>query len=424
MLRTSRRGAARRAALAAGVAALALTAAACGSSTNGPDSQGGSGANAANAAADDAPAGTFAGKAATGTPVKVGLMNPEGGQAVNMPESRIAAQAAVDYANANLGGLGGHKIELDICKTDEADPSNLTGCANQMVQDHVVGLVEANTGNGALIVPIITKAGIAYTSYTAASPAEIGTPGAFVWTGGVPGVTIAMAKEAAGAGVKSFTIFVTSNALASVQAMAEPTFKAAGIDLNVTSIPIGTADASPQVAAGLKSNPGAVAIVGDDAMCTATLKGLQTVGSTAARYLIQPCMDPSVYQAVPGELDGSTLFTTTATSSSDDEAKMYQAVMAKYAPSGANLGGAAPTGYQSMLGFIRAVNAGIGSQDVTAATVVKAIAAAKDVPLPVGDGIKMTCDGKQLPQMPDLCSAAQAVGTVADGKVSTFTLVN
>lgn len=423
MLRTTRRGATRRTALAAGIAALALTATACGSSSNSSSDPKGS-TDKTPAAVADAPAGTFAGKAATGTPVKVGLMNPEGGQAVNMPESRVAAEAAVAYANANLGGLGGHKIELDICKTKEEDPSNLTACANQMVQDKVVGLVEGNTGNGSLIVPIITKAGMAYTSYTAASPEEIATPGSYIWTGGVPGVTIAMAKTAAGAGVKSFTIFVTSNALASVQAMAEPTFKAAGIALNVTSIPVGTADASPQVAAGLKSNPGAVAIVGDSAMCSATLKGLQTVGSSATRYVIQPCMDASVYKAVPTELDGSMLFTTSATDGSDDEAKIYQAVMAKYAPSGAELGGAAASGYQSMLGFIRAVNAGISGQDVTAATVLKAIAAAKDVPLPLGDGIKMTCDGKQLPQMPAICSAGQAVGKVEGGKVPAFTIVS
>jgi branched-chain amino acid transport system substrate-binding protein len=423
---TIQRVTARTAGVAAAATLVLATATACGSSS--PSAQSSTtpatSTSTPTSSTPSAPAGTFAGKAATGSPVKVGLMNPEGGTAVNQPEGRIAAQAAVDYANANLGGLGGHKIVLDVCKTKEEDPSSLTGCANQMVQDKVVGVVETNTGNGPLIVPIITGAGIAYTSYQGASAQEMGTPNAFLWTAGVPGVSIAMAKAAAAAGAKSFTMFVTANGntAAAVQGMASPIFQAAHIALTVTPIPLGTPDASPQVAAGLKSNPGAVAIIGDATMCTSTLKGLDTVGSSVPRYVIQPCMDPSVYKADPKGLDGAYLYSTSDGSGSDKEAQVFQAVMAKYAP-GQTTGGAAPTGYQSMLGFIRAVDAGIGSKDVTAANVISAIKAAKNVPLPAGGGIVMNCNGKQLPQIPNVCSSAALVGQIENGTVAKFQVI-
>ncbi|MFF0815719.1 hypothetical protein ACFYVR_11295 [Rhodococcus sp. NPDC003318] len=49
------------------------------------------------------PADSFPGKATTGDPVKIGLINNEGGQAVSQPENREAAEAAVAYANDELG---------------------------------------------------------------------------------------------------------------------------------------------------------------------------------------------------------------------------------------------------------------------------------------------------------------------------------
>src|ERR1700722_1795205 len=56
-------------------------------------------------------------KTATGTPVKVGLINDEGGTAESWPEIRIGAQAAISYANAYLGGIAGRPVSLDICES-------------------------------------------------------------------------------------------------------------------------------------------------------------------------------------------------------------------------------------------------------------------------------------------------------------------
>src|SRR4051794_27280665 len=164
----------------------------CGSDTDDKSS----GSDSAVAAIAAAPDGTFAGKKAAGDPVKVGLLSSEGGL-VDMTDSRVAAQAAVEYANANLGGLAGHKIELQICKYHEEDPSSATKCANELVRSHVVAVVSQATGLGAQIVPIVTQAGLSYSTYSGNSPAEMGTPGSFLWTGGTPSIATTMAKVAA-----------------------------------------------------------------------------------------------------------------------------------------------------------------------------------------------------------------------------------
>ena len=125
------------------------------------------------------------GKKATGTPVKIGLINNEGSSPVAEPSTGDAAVAAADYANAELGGIGGHPIQVIRCAENE-DVASSTACANEMVQDNVAAVDIGTTGLGNTIVPIITKAGIPYVSATGSSSDELTTPGTFMWTGGFP----------------------------------------------------------------------------------------------------------------------------------------------------------------------------------------------------------------------------------------------
>jgi branched-chain amino acid transport system substrate-binding protein len=373
-------------------------------------------------AAAEAPEGSFPGTKASGEPVKVGLINPEDGPAISQPEGREAAEAVVEYANEHLGGLGGRPIELVICKAKE-DPASNGACANQMVQEKVVGVVVANTANGEAMAPVITGAGIAYTGYNGASGSELTGKNSFLWTGGVASVIASFAKTAAAEGVKDFTLFGTDNAsvVGALKQMGQPIFKAAGIGLEIVPIPLGTPDTTPQVSAGLKSEPGAVGIVGDANMCASTLKALETLGNEAPRYVIQFCVEDSTIKAAgPAAYDNAFLFTSADGASDDKEAQIYRAVMAEYAPD-VDTAGSAVTAYQSMLGFIRA--AGGVQGDVTAESVVTAISSAKDVPVPVGHGATMTCDGKQFPGLTAICNASSLAGKLKDGKVVSYELV-
>ncbi|GAB2857486.1 ABC transporter substrate-binding protein [Nocardioides pacificus] len=375
------------------------------------------------AAVSEAPEGTFPGTKAEGEPVKVGLINPEDGPAISQPEGREAAEAVVKYANEHLGGLGGRPIELVVCKAKE-DPASNGACANEMVEEDVVGVVVANTANGESMAPVITGAGIAYTGYNGTSGSELTGKNAFLWTGGVAAVISSFAKTAAAEGVKDFTLFGTDNAavVGALTQMGEPIFKAAGIGLEIVPIPLGTPDSTPQVSAGLKSEPGAVGIVGDSNMCSSTLKALDTLGSEVPRYVIQFCVeDAAVTAAGEAAYDNAFLFTSAdGVSEDDEEAQIYRAVMAEYAPD-LDTAGAAVTGYQSMLGFIRAAADVKG--DVTAKSVIDAISSAKDVPVPVGHGATMTCDGQQFPGLTAICNAGSLVGTLEGGKVVSYELV-
>jgi branched-chain amino acid transport system substrate-binding protein len=98
------------------------------------DPEGQKGAGAIKAIEDAAKAKPLA---ATGDPVVIGFQNPEGDPNGSFPEYTLAAQAAVDYINKELGGIGskdgkpGRPIKLEVCKM-AITPADSQKCANEI----------------------------------------------------------------------------------------------------------------------------------------------------------------------------------------------------------------------------------------------------------------------------------------------------
>lgn len=362
----------------------------------------------------EAPSSAFPDKPATGAPIKIGLINPEGGPAISLPSNREAAEAVVEYANANLGGIAGHRIELVACAAKE-DPAANRDCANQMVEAKVAAVVVTTSAFGDTMVPIITGAGIPYVSPAAASAAEMRTPGAFSLTGGFAGTLKSMAAYSAGKGYKKVTAFVTDTgaATATAKTMGGAAFAAAGVDLQVVPIPKGAPDATPQVRSGISNDVGAIAVVGDSTMCTSVIKALSTLGAAQDKMVIQTCTDTATVEAVGDAIEGAHVFTNADLLSDDPEAVLFRSVMKKYAPN-TDTGGYTYTGYQAMLAVVRATQGVTG--DPTGAAVATAIKSAQNVPLPAGHGITFTCDGSAMAQLPSVCTTQAVTATVSDGK--------
>ena len=77
---------------------------------------------------------------AEGDPIVIGFQNPEGDPNGSFPEASLAAQAAVEYINNELGGLGadiqngvpGRPIKLEVCKM-AISPDDSQRCANELI---------------------------------------------------------------------------------------------------------------------------------------------------------------------------------------------------------------------------------------------------------------------------------------------------
>ena len=406
----------RRGAPAFLAAATLIGAVACSSSPSTPNSSTSSPAGTSSSSGTASAAGLSAylpGKKATGTPVKVGLINNEGSSPQSEPSVGDAAVAAADYANAELGGIGGHPIKVYRCGENE-DTASATACANQMVQDNVAVVVIGSTSMGAVMVPIIAKAGIPYVSVTGSASQELTTPGTFMWSGGYEATLTGFAKYAAQHGYKKVTAFVVNvpSAIAGAQQLGKPLFKAQGVGLTIEGVPSGVPDATSQVTAGLSGSPGAALIIADEGTCTSVLKALNVVNPSLPAMGITSCLTTSATEALGSAMNGVKIFGASAPQADDAEAKLYQYVMAKWAPK-ANSTGYTVTGYQSMLGLIRAT-AGLKGT-ATPASITAAIKATENVPLPAAAGLTFSCNGKALPSLPSVCSLGEVVVTVQKG---------
>ncbi|GAC70330.1 hypothetical protein GS4_34_00160 [Gordonia soli NBRC 108243] len=368
------------------------------------------------------PSDAFPGTAATGAPVRIGLINNEGGQAISQPENREAAEAATKYANENLGGIASRPIELVTCKNAE-EPTSARNCANQMVEQKVAAVVVTSTGLGSILAPIITGAGIPYVTALGGSQQEITSDNSFVWTAG-SNTSQAMATFAKQQGWKTAVAYSIDSpaATGSLTRMGGPAFRAAGLDFSLITIPFGTPDATPQVSAGLDKKPDVVLVYGESTVCTSVLKALNTLGSTATAISPQTCAAPEVVSAVgKAGVDGMKIFSSADTVSDNPESVLFRAVMNKYAAD-TPTSGFAVVGYQGVLGLVRAT-AGL-TGEVTPQTVGNAIRSAKDVVLPAGDGITFTCNGQAVPGLKSLCGNQMIVLTMKDGNLADPTKVS
>jgi len=196
--------------LLAGVFSFALVAAACGSDSDSDDGDSGSATTEATTeegGEEEAPTtdameeeggeeesattdameeeGGEAAPAAEpdGEPIKIGVQNLEGDPNGSFPEYSLAVQAAADYINAELGGLGGRPIEIELCKSI-VSPDDSQRCANELSADGVdVALSTINFfGNHFGIyqgsdIPVIVGTPITLADFTSEGVYSIGAGG-------------------------------------------------------------------------------------------------------------------------------------------------------------------------------------------------------------------------------------------------------
>ena len=335
------------------------------------------------------------------------------------------AKAAVDYVNADLGGLEGHKVSLYICENQNSPAGGQT-CANDMVQHGVVAVVESFTGQGQTEVPTIVGAGIPYVVVTGASTAELTSPGAYDLEGGFPAYLGAMALSAKQHGIKKVA-FVVENVPAAIQGAQELggiVYKAAGVGLDIVPVNPGTADISPQLQSAVSSGANAVGVIGDVTLCSSFLKAYNTLGLSLPRYVLSTCQDPSILDSATLDkaLAGSYITTTTQSSKSDNTE--YAAIMKKFAPkvsTNPNVSSNQSDGVTPVLALANIMKS--STQPVTAAGIKQQIGTATNVTIPLSGGLKFTCNGTAIPLLKSVCSSSAAIGVIQSGKSGKVTHV-
>jgi len=135
-------------------------------------------------------------KAGGGDPIRIGMINQENTPLGSFPELRLGAQAAVDFINAELGGVDGRPVELVPCITTFSVEKSRS-CAQELVAknvDVVTGGIDI-TSNGS--IPVLEQNQMPYVGGIPINFDEMRSPISFQFSGGVPGAFTAFAYDAA-----------------------------------------------------------------------------------------------------------------------------------------------------------------------------------------------------------------------------------
>ena len=328
---------------------LGLVVAACGSDDGGGTSDSAAPAASDAPAATDAPASTDEPAAtdapdtteadmaegdmgeATGEPIKIGVQNLEGDPNGSFPEFSIGIQAAADYINAELGGLGGRPIEIELCKSI-VSPDDSQRCANELSADGVEMAISTINffGNHFSIyqgsdIPVVVVTPITIADFTSEGVYAIGAGGGClgVHTGLVQFITQEL-PELEGIDVNSVGIpwadtppgVVCYNDLEAkpmdvINGTEPGDAELAGSNPDLTYLGVAlapaTPDATPQASEVLDFAPDAIMFSGQGADCWNLVDAMGRLGWTPAEtplVLSGSCTDFAAMEAAGDLIDG------------------------------------------------------------------------------------------------------------------------
>jgi branched-chain amino acid transport system substrate-binding protein len=247
---------------------------------------------------------------ATGTPVNVGFLNPQGDPNGSFPDVTAGAEAAVDYINNELGGMGGnpltgtpgHPIHLETC-FEQITPNSSTSCANQIVAQKPNFIISGYQFFGSAVDPIYASAGIPVINFNPITQADfqgtniydiaagggcVGVHPALIsfavynlhaknlaipWSNTPPGVPCYYDLEQKPVQVISGSLTPTPKGVTLVPGLTEKGYP----------IPPASPDVSATVSQILAQKPDAIIFSAQASDCFNLLNGLSTAGWTASQ---------------------------------------------------------------------------------------------------------------------------------------------
>jgi branched-chain amino acid transport system substrate-binding protein len=404
----------------AGLVVLLLAASACGDDDDSGSSSSDEGANQENAAELLGPE-----DAASGEPVKIGMISD--GQTPNFDnrDELRAAEATANWWNERRGGVGGRPIQVVTCET-VADPATATDCGNQMVEQDVVAVALSQSAVAESVWEPVHDAGIPMLLFQASGDNLVtDDQTTFVMTNPAAtlfGVPIA-AAESEDTDKVAFVVIDVPVALTQFESgAADEILGNAGLDYDLITVPPGTADMTTQMQQVVDSGAGVVQVIGNDAFCIAAFQGLNAVGFDGSITTVSQCITDATREAVPGDqLEGISITATQALGADDETAyQRYLAVMDAYGQDVQDVPNAAAMGAYTTMSSLAASLDGI-SGDITPETATQTIKSMSQTDFPGADGLTFQCGGSAFPPEPAVCTNGSLRATLdAEGNPASY----
>jgi branched-chain amino acid transport system substrate-binding protein len=336
------------------------------------------------------------------------MINQENTPLGSFPELRLGVEAAVEFINEELGGVGGRPLELVSCITSFSVEQS-QACAQQMVQRDAVAIVGGIdiTSNGSM--PILEQNQLPYIGGIPVNFDEMRSPISFQFSGGAPGAMVAFADYAARVqGAKK--VAIAYGEYQSIEAAAidygAQTLRDLGVsDVLEVPFPITTTDFLPVMTKANEGNPDAIFLGAADTACAPAMKTAHDLGIEAKIYLVGACAAPGIAEQVGEDaVDGRVFNVEGPVSQGDREAQLYFAVLGRYADPALEGASAATVSFRGAMNLY-ALLTDLGPEDVSRAALLDLVRATRN--RASFNGHAYTCDGQQVPDLPALCAPQQ-----------------
>jgi branched-chain amino acid transport system substrate-binding protein len=334
-------------------------------------------------------------------PIRLGMINQENTPLGSYPQVRSAAEAAVAWINAELGGVDGRPIELVTCITS-FDPDQSRACALDLLDAGVIAFVGGIDVTSEASIAEIESAGLAMFGGIPANLAEQRSERVFSFSGGDVGALAAFQYHAAETGA-STVLIAYGEGVPSFEVAARDYGKAVGemlgLAVELVPYPIFTEDASVVFDPAEAVDADAVIVLAATSSCVPFMRAASE--SERQLYLTGACSTAQAIDAA-GDAAGGVLFNAEGSfDGTPADAAIFQEVIRRYADEPAL--GAGTVSFRGVMNLY-ALLLDAGAAPTTDVLVDLARSAADR---PSFWGHPYTCDGAQVPGFPALCAPQQ-----------------
>ncbi len=345
-------------------------------------------------------------------PVRIGFINTDSGPIAALPELHQGTDAAIAFINAELGGIDGHPLELVPCQTD-LSPESAQACARSMVSEGVPVVLGGLSISSDAAVAVLEDNGIGWIGGLPLNQAEMTSDHSIQFSGGSPSAFAAFADHAAhtvGAETASVLYANVPQIAAAATDYGVALLEDFGVDVTQITFDLSTQDYATIATKADESDPDVIVVGAADAACSKVMEALDAIGSDATVYMVGSCADPKWIDAVGSEAVAGTIFNiegrfdqSTIESADND---IYLDAIDVYGEADLNAAGAATVAFRSTMNLYSVLDE-LGADGIDAASILETFHAARD--RPNFDGHAYTCDGRQIPELPSMCSPQQVL---------------
>ncbi len=338
-------------------------------------------------------------------PIKIGMINQEDTPIGSFPEVRFAAEAAVNWINAELGGVDGRPLEFHWCITPFS-PEQSQVCAQEMVQEEVDALVGGINVMSQASFPILEQNGIPVVGGIPAGLTEQRSALSFTFSGGSSGGLAAFMKHAADNGAKKAVIAYGEFDAFEVAAAdyGAVVGEYLGLDVKLVRFPVIAADFLPVLNQAIEFEADAVVIAAVDSSCVSIMNTFKELEIDAQLYLVGACAADHVIEAADGANIGVVFNSEGPPDDADVEGTLFDEVTNRYNTGPAQAAGT--VGFRGMMNLY-GVLVELGGDQITRQAIIDTLRQSVDHESFWGH--PYTCDGQQVPGLPALCAPQQTL---------------